>query len=134
MFSSLWQRYKNLTRLQNQRFCTGPENLVTRKLVMRTYLAIRKAEPRRSGVKSPRLNDSSNPLFLFQRKKRAQLCSLSSWQRYKNLNASVQNLVTRFARNENLPCNTQGRTSAFGRKKPSAKRFFESFISFEKEK
>ena len=100
MFSSLWQRYKNLTRLQNQRFCTGPENLVTRKLVMRTYLAIRKAEPRRSGVKSPRLNDSSNPLFLFQRKKRAQLCSLSSWQRYKNLNASVQNLVTRYARNK----------------------------------
>ena len=97
---SLWQRYKNLTRLQNQRFCTGPENLVTRKLVMRTYLAIRKAEPRRSGVKSPRLNDSSNPLFLFQRKKRAQLCSLSSWQRYKNLNASVQNLVTRYARNK----------------------------------
>ena len=77
-----------------------PENLVTRKLVMRTYLAIRKAEPRRSGVKSPRLNDSSNPLFLFQRKKRAQLCSLSSWQRYKNLNASVQNLVTRYARNK----------------------------------
>jgi len=35
------------------------------------------------------------------------------WQRYKNLHASVLNLVIRFAHNKNLPCSLQSRTLLF---------------------
>ena len=47
-----------------------------------------------------RNNDSSNPYLLLSKKKQTPVrMSVFSWQRYKNLNASVQNLVTRSARN-----------------------------------
>ena len=38
-------------------------------------------------------------LLRYRQTKKSRKSALFLWQRYKNLNASVQNLVTRFARN-----------------------------------